>query len=276
MASRPIDPVVFRSTRHPASRTRGSRRWRDREAATRRDSRLVPRRARPCRSGRPRPRRPARERRGTTRVGRRPSSTTVGAAPDRDNPRNRDPPATVAPHRPPCASADASRRRSTRSRRTTWRHRGRSGPTNPPSSHSYRARSPFATCGNLVPGPLLRAPPGLSSRVCVDRVTDRHHAGVSLADAPSPVELPQTRRRLRRPKTRVQAVRPTQYGPGHDIGRVRASRLRSADLTRHRPVPPRTTGAAAQRVGSCRLDVEHRAHPLDSRLSRRQMATTTV
>ena len=146
---------MLRSTRHPASRTPGSRRWLDREVATRRDSKLVPRRVRPCRSGRPTPPRPARERRSTTPVAPRPPSTTVGAAPDRGNPRNRDPPASVALHRPPDASADASRRRSIRSRRTTWRHRGRSGPTKPTPSHSYRALFPVRDLRK--PGPMPAA-----------------------------------------------------------------------------------------------------------------------
>lgn len=39
-----------------------------------------------------------------------------------------------------------------------------------------------------------------------------------------------------------------------------------------RRVPPRAVGAAAQPRRSCRLDIEHRAHPLHSRLPRRQLA----
>ena len=64
-----------------------------------------------------------------------------------------------------------------------------------------------------------------------------------------------------------------RYGPA-DLGRVRARRLRAADLARRRPVPPRAVGAAAQPGRSCRVDVEHRAHPVHSRLSRRKVATT--
>jgi hypothetical protein len=74
-------------------------------------------------------------------------------------------------------------------------------------------------------------------------------------------------------RNRVQEVWPTQYGPGRDLGRVRASRLRAADLTRHRPIPPRTIGSPAQSGRPCRLDVQHRAHTLHARLSRRQLAT---
>jgi hypothetical protein len=41
-----------------------------------------------------------------------------------------------------------------------------------------------------------------------------------------------------------------------------------------RRVPPRAVGAAAQPRRSCRLDIEHRAHPLHTRLPRRQLAAT--
>ena len=73
-------------------------------------------------------------------------------------------------------------------------------------------------------------------------------------------------------RTRVLQAWTGGYGASHDRGRVRTRRFRPADLARHRPVPPRATGAAAQRSRPRRLDVEHRAHPRHARLPRRQLA----
>ena len=78
-----------------------------------------------------------------------------------------------------------------------------------------------------------------------------------------------------RRRTRGQALWQPGTVTGHDLGRVRSPRLRSADLARHRPVPPRATGAAAQ-SGRPAPWISNIGHTALLRLSRRRLAATSA